>query len=790
MQLSTNELLCFDGFCLDLLKRVLTRHDTPITLTPKAFDVLAYLVLNPGRVVPKEELLDAVWSGSFVEEGNLPKYISLLRRELGEKSHLIVTVPGRGYQFTAQVFRSAAVTEIAVDDTSEQLPEDIYMQHVRERTRVVYEEVPAAQFASRETALLNAGTTSRHRRFWRWVGVSALAGAVIALAANYGWKRFARPSPLSDVVLADFTNTTHDSTFDSALNQALQIDLEQSPFLNLLPRQKVRDTLLQMQRKGDEALTPELAREVCERNNAQAVLHGTLANLGSKYLLALAADSCVSGKHVAGYKAEANSKEDILRALDTVAGQVRRQLGESAASLDKFQTPIEQATTFSLEALRDYSQARERYDSGDWKSAEELLKKAIALDPNFAVAYSSMGAVYFNRVDLIQAAAYYKKAFDLRGRTSERERLSIEALYHIGGDRDNEEAIRSLNLINHIYAGNSNSWGNLCNLYTQMSEYSQAIAAGEQALQLDPHSSFVAVVLSRAYLRAGRFAEAKKTANDAIALGKNPWSIHSTLLQIAFIEHDTAKVNAEGEWGLHHGQAAWALDELGFVAAASGKLREATSDFTHAHIEALHSGDTDYADHLLADLVSVQVNMGEPAKAAASLKLLKGDSSVHGEKAVLQVETGDLESAHRFVGVEEAKDEKETLLLYYRLPMLRALLALSAHKPLDAIQALEPARFLQLRSFMVPSLRARAETEAGMLDAAAADYRLILDNQGVDPISPLYPLAHLGLARVLALQNNNSASRSEYEKFFDAWKDADTDLPVLKQARVEYIRLK
>jgi DNA-binding winged helix-turn-helix (wHTH) protein len=206
MLLNTNELLRFDEYGLDLLKRVLTHQDAPITLTPKAFDVLAFLVLNPGRVVTKEELLDAVWSGSFVEEGNLPKHISLLRRALGEKSDLIVTVPGRGYQFTAQVFRSAAGTGIALDDTPEQLPGDIYVQRVRERTEVVYEDVPSGQLASHETALLSAGTTSRQRRVWRWVGVSALGGALLALAATYGWRHFPHSAPLSDVVLADFTN--------------------------------------------------------------------------------------------------------------------------------------------------------------------------------------------------------------------------------------------------------------------------------------------------------------------------------------------------------------------------------------------------------------------------------------------------------------------------------------------------------------------------------------------------------------------------------------------------------
>jgi DNA-binding winged helix-turn-helix (wHTH) protein/tetratricopeptide (TPR) repeat protein len=790
MLLNKNELFRFDAYSLDLRKRVLTHQNAPITLTPKAFDVLAFLVLNPGRVVPKEELLEAVWSGSFVEEGNLPKYISQLRHALGEKSNLIVTVPGRGYQFTSQVFRSDAGTEIAVDDTPEQRPGDILVQRVRERTEVVYEDVPTIQLASRETALLSAGAPSHHRKFWQWVGVSALCGALIALAAMYGWKRFVHPPQLSDVVLADFTNTTRDSTFDSTLNQALEIELEQSPFLNLLSRSKVKETLALMQRKGDETLTPELAREVCERNNAQAVLHGTLANFGSKYLLTLAADSCVSGKHVAGYKAEANSKEEILRALDTVASHVRRQLGESAASLEHFQTPIAQATTNSLEALQDYSLARDRYDYGDWKSSEDLLKKAIAHDPDFASAYNALAVTYYAQYKLNQTAEFHKKAFDLRARTSEHERLLIEIGYHTAGDYDYEEGIRSLQLFNRIYPNEAGSWGRLCNLYTQLGEYDRAIAAGEQGFRIDPHSSYVQVVLARAYKRAGRFADAKRMANISVAEGKDGWGIHSILFQIAYAEHDAARIKSEGEWGLSHQQPDLSLDDLGFAAATNGKLREATGDFLRARADALRSGDTDFADRVLIHYVGVLIAFDELGKAADALKLRKGDGGDPGGMAVLQAAAGDLASARRFAADEDSKNEKSTEILYKDLPQLRALLALASHNPAEAIQLLEAARPYQMDSFDVPYLRARAETEAGMLDAAAADYRLILANQGVDPLSPLYPLAHLRLARVLALQKNSSASRVEYEKFFDAWKDADTDVPILKQARVENARLK
>jgi DNA-binding winged helix-turn-helix (wHTH) protein/tetratricopeptide (TPR) repeat protein len=785
MLLNTNKMYRFEGFEMDPIRRVLSRQDEPVLLTPKAFDVLAYLVLNPGRVVTKDEVLKAIWPDSFVEEGSLAQYISGLRKAMGDKASLIATVPGRGYQFGAQVLTTQILTEQSRNELPEAHPGDIFVQRVRERTRVVYEDVTAFQPAS-----LIAGTATSLSRIWQWVAVSALGGALIALAATYGWKHFSRPLQLSDVVLADFTNETGDAALDHTLNQALEIDLEQSPFLNLLPRQKVRDTLLLMQRKGDEPLTPELAREICERNNAHAVLHGAITNFGKKFLLTITADSCVNGERIAGYKAEANSREGILSALDTVASHVRKQLGESAASLDKFRTPIEQATTSSLEALRDYSLARDRYDYGDWKSSEDLLKEAIALDPYFASAYNGLAITYYAQYKLNRAAEFHRKAFDLRARTSEHERLLIEIGYHTAGDFDYEEAIRSLQVYNRIYPNDPRSWGRLCNLYTQLGEYDQAIAAGEQGFRIDPHSSYVAVVLARAYKRAGRFADAKRKANASVAEGKDGWGIHSILFQIAYAEHDADRIKSEGEWGLNHQQTDLSLDDLGFAAATSGKLREAADDFIRARNDALRNGDTDFADRILIHYVGVLICFNELGKAAQMLKLRKGDGGDPGGMATLQAAAGDLASARSFAASEDSKDEKSTEILYKDLPQLRALLALAGHHPDLAIKLLETARPYQMDSFDVPYLRAQAETEAGKLDAAAADFRLILANQGVDPISPLYPLAHLGLARVLALQNNNSASRSEYEKFFDAWKDADTDVHILKQARIEYSRLK
>jgi DNA-binding winged helix-turn-helix (wHTH) protein/Tfp pilus assembly protein PilF len=785
MLVKKNELCCFETYSLDLRKRVLTRQDAPITLTPKAFDVLAFMVLNPGRVVTKEELLEAVWSGSFVEEGNLPKYISQLRRALGDNSGLIVTVPGQGYQFTAQVSAGESETQISDHDLSAEQPGDILVQRVRERTEVVYEDLPLALLASHETALPSAGAASRQRRVWWWVGVSALGGALLALAATYGWKLFSHPPQLSDVVLADFVNTTRDATFDSTLNQALEIDLEQSPYLNLLPRQKVKETLALMERSGEETLTPELAREVCERNNAQAVLHGAIANFGSKYLLTLAAEGCADGRQIAAYKEVAASKEEILGALDTAAGRVRKKLGESAASLEKFQIPIEQATTTSLEALRLYSQAQED-DRNEPRTTLALYQRAVALDPKFASAYYGMGVSYYRLSEADQAALSIKKAFDLRKSTTQRERLNIEIAYYYFGNFDTEAAIRSLRLYIQTYPNSSaKSWANLCNLYTQLGDYAQAIPAGEQALRMDPHSDLRAETLSRAYKRANRFADAKRVAAE----GGAGWGVHSILFQVAYAEGDEAKLKAETDWGLSHAQLDRTLLNLALAAATSGKLREAMDYFSRAQAEALREGDTGIADDILHDKARVLIEYGEAEQAREVLKQHTGDAIEASDLVFLRAAAGDVVPAQRFVAAFNPLTEKDTVHIFFDLPLVRAQLAMQAHKPLDAIQQLEPARPYQLRDFHVPYLRAQAETEAGQLDAAAADYRLILANQGVDPISPLYSLSHLRLARVLAQQKKKQEARQQYLALFDAWKNADSNLPLLQAAKSEFAKL-
>jgi DNA-binding winged helix-turn-helix (wHTH) protein/tetratricopeptide (TPR) repeat protein len=771
----------FGEFAVDPLARTLKCEDEAVALTRRSFDLLLYLVQNAGRILSREELLKQIWPDTFVDENSLAKNVSVLRKALddvtGERS-FILTLPGRGYQFAA-VVEIDSPPEEATLARANPVPEPRSIGILREqrttRTNVTefrLEQLPAAPFG----------------RFAFLMLLLILMAGIVA-AGLLLWRHF-HPAPLSaSVVLAGFENATGDKDFDFALNRAFQIELEQSPFLDILSRASVRETLTQMQLKADAQLTPELAREVCERNNAQAVLSGSLSRLADKYLLIVNANSCVTGKSVAGYKQQVSSKGNVLAALDSAAGHVRRQLGESAASLGRFQTPIAQATTSSLEALRAYTEALRAQDRGDSAAEQALFEKAISLDPNFASAYRGLSVGYNARQDYVQAISTIQKAWDLRAHTTERERLTIEIAYNTYGDRDWEGAVERLQLYNQIYPNDAAAWFSLSSMYSRLGEYPQAIEAAEHANRLAPHSGSGAETLARAYMRANRFAEAKRVAANAIAEGKDRWGTHRILYQIAYVEHDTQRMKTEGEWGFTHGQMGQSLTDLGFVAASEGKVREAIDDFTRARQEAVRSGDADFADDATMFLAGILIQDGYPREAADSLNQMRSDAIDPGTTAEFKAELGNLGPAQRQVAALSAGDPRNTLSRYFDLPMMRALLEIKEHKPAEAVKDIEPARKYQMRDYGVPYMRARAEADAGMLDKAAEDYRLILANPGLDPIWPGHSLAHFQLARVLARQNKLDQARAEYEAFLALWKDGDPQVPILIEARQEYAKL-
>lgn len=771
----------FGEYEVDPLARTLKRGSEVVGLSRRSFDLLLYFVQNSGRILGKDELLKNIWPDTFVDENSLAKSISVLRKALDEnplESGIVVTVPGRGYQFAGMV-ETAGPLALTPDG------ELVAGSAAAAFGVVVQERTITTRIDEEQIGLQRARSP---RRFAFSLGV--LVAAVLAGGMGYVLWRHFHPAPLSSVVvLAEFENSTGDKDFDFALNRALQIELEQSPFLDILPRAAVEETLVEMHHGTDDALTPQLAREVCERNNGQAVLEGSISNFGGKYLLLVNAISCVSGKSLTGYKQLISAKSDVLPALDSGAGRIRNQLGESSASLERFQIPIAQATTGSFEALRAYTEALESSDRGDIVTEQALFRRAIMLDPKFASAYRGLSVSYHNRLDYVQAVPLIKQAYDLRLSTTERERLSIEIAYNSFGSYDWEAAIASMRMYNQVYPNDAENWTALSSTYSSLGEYDQAIQAAEQAVHLAPHSGVATEMLARAYLRANRFADAKRVAETALAEGKDRWGMHRILFEIAYVERDAEKMKTEGEWGFAHGVMGQSLMELGFVAASEGKVREATDDFTRARQEAIRSNDADFADDATMFLAGIQEQDGYPREAAATLNQMKSDAFDPGTTAVFEADLGNLEPARRAIAKMNSGETLNTMTLYFDLPMLRATVDLKTHKAAQAVQDLEPAQKYQMRDYGVPMMRARVEAEAGMLDKAAEDYRLVLANPGLDPIWPGHSDAHLYLARVLARQNKLDEARAEYRAFLEIWKDADPTVPLLTQAKLEYAKL-
>ena len=523
----------FDEFELSRSRRTLLRNGQLVSLLPKTFEVLSYLVENPGRVVPKEELLKTAWPESFVEENNLTQHISLLRKALGDRSGFIVTIPGRGYQFTAEVTSGDAPAKPSPSDSSGEA--------------AAGEAQPADQAAS-ALRLAVYGVP-----LWVKVTAAAVVLSAAALTGYWGyatWKYVTHPPQLRKVIVADFQNSTGDATFDHTLKQALEIDLEQSPYIDVMSEREAANSLKLMGRAQGSAITPEVAREICERSNRQVMLTGSILPLGREYLLTVEATDCSNGSQIAGAKAQAGAKERVLAALDTVADKVRRGLGETPRFMENYQVPIMQATTASLDALRSYSIGQSMDAQG--KSETEVIpfyQRAVELDQNFAMAYGAMANEYYNLSEPYLASQFYKKAFDLSGQVSAKEKLILEAHYYSEGEQDMEQGINTYRQWTETYPNDWVPWIDLANDYTQIGQYGPAIAAGQQAIKLEPSRAINYSVLARALMRANRFDEARSVGQQAVQRHIDSSGLHASLYEIAAMSRDDERPRARGALG-------------------------------------------------------------------------------------------------------------------------------------------------------------------------------------------------------------------------------------------------
>jgi tetratricopeptide (TPR) repeat protein len=690
-----------------------------------------------------------------------------LRKALSDKSEYIATIPGRGYQFTAVVREIPAA--IAAPQESAQ---DV-VHAMRKRTHFVIEESvrPAV-----------AGTP---RRTWRYAAAAAVLIAV-GIAVQRFWPRSVPREEYLGTVVADFNNTTGDAAFDHLVKRAIEIELGQSPFVGVLSDQDTVNTLGLMGKEPDTPLSPAIAREVCERTNQQVLLTGGIASVGQQYLLTMEATNCLTGKLEAAVKTEAESKDKLLGAVDALADTMRAKLGESAKSVERYDVPLSQAATSSLEALRAYSAGQ--YLDAHGVSGEKqlpLYQKAVELDPQFTLAYLAMARTYYELQEGREAAINFKKAFELRDRAGEDERLGIEARYYALGQGDAVKGLSAYQAWAAMYPHDWRPWLNIANLDNQLGDYSQAIEAGKRAVQLNPNGRDYATA-ARAYKNASRFAEAKALMNEAERRGLGRPS-GNAVFEIAFYEHDKATFDREvkdeesSQWQLRNYYLAQARSMEGKYAEAK-QLLQAEMD------EDRRLSKGEIVDGVLVELATIAREYGYPAEARAALARVS-EGYLDGDDVAYEFAmNGDITLAKRYIAAHEADPHAPTDQAVMVMPRLRSAVAMHEGRLAEALADLEPTQPYELAGFVMLTNRAAIYMKMGEPAKAAEDYKRILANPGAG-FGVLYPMARLGLARAEAAAGDVAASRAAYEGFLNEWKNADADLPVLKAAKAELAKL-
>jgi DNA-binding winged helix-turn-helix (wHTH) protein/tetratricopeptide (TPR) repeat protein len=781
----------FDKFRVNADRGVLLRGDQPIALTAKAFEILLVLIRHQNETVSKDALLKAVWPDTFVEEANLTQHISMLRKALGEAPQdrrYIATMPGRGYRFVAEL---REVPEGGVRD--EHTDEETIIVDSHSRSQVVIQESESGGIlATFSSWAARVNTTTR-------IVVSAVTVVLLVLALGIARDRRSAPATLGErdsILLADFENTTGEPVFDGALKEEMAVELGQSPFLDLASTDRVRETLQFMGRSPGERVQLPLARELCQRMGSTVLISGSIARLGSAYVIAVEALGCTDGTALAREQVEANSKEAVLPVLGKVAARLRAKLGESLNSIQKFDVTIEQATTSSLEALKAYSLGVERRAEGAEKDAIPLFEHAIELDPKFAMAQVQLGAVYKNLGETERASDYIKRAFALRDNLSEREKLYLTARYYDTVTGDIEKATETYETWGRMYPRDPRPFNGLSARYQIVGQYEKSAAAARDALRLQPNRYVPYANLAGAYLALNRFDDAKEVCRQASTARRDSLYTHQVLFEIAFLTHDQQTMQHEIDWAASAERENDMLNTQGNALAASGKLQAARQLFDRSWSSSLRNGLNNDAASSMAGEALVEADFGNYERARrqamTALRLGHGIDATEMSAEALAL-AGDGEQSRAVAEELGKRFPRHTVLNSASLPAAFAAIEIQRGNPAKAIEVLQQALPYDLSEFSDLSpiyVRGQAYLRARAGKEAAAEFQKILDHSGIDPTSPRHALAHLGLARAFALTGDIATSRKAYEDFFALWSSADSDIPELRRAKLEYQKLK
>lgn len=784
MRIESKSFYQFGPFRIDTEKNLLYRGDNPVSLPPKVFETLLVLVLHSEQVVTKDDLMKALWPDSFVEEANLTQNVFLLRKALGETAHdhrYIVTVPGKGYRFVEKV---RTVTE----------EQNSFLVESRTRTKVVIEETETGTQTGEPSFLAEF-----RRNPWAWVLVLT-AAAVIVVPGTWLFLRGRHRPALGEadlVLVADFVNTTGEPIFDRSLKQAVSVKLAESPYFNVALDQTVRETLGLMGRPQDERVVPPLAREVCERMGAKVVVGGSIVALGGRYSIGLDAADCLTGSSLAHSEVEATSRDQVLKQLGQIITPLRRKLGESIATIRRFDTPILQATTPSLAALKAYSTGDDKRLHGNEAESIPDYRMAIDLDPNFAIAYARLSAVYRNLGDSKLADDYLREAFERREHVSTREKFYIAVHYYVDATAEIDKAIEIYELWAQTYPHDWIPFSNLANELARIGQPEKAVAAGREALRLNPEIGFPYSTLATAYALSNHFAEAKAVSEKAIGAKRDSFVTHFTLYYIGFVEGDEPGMQREIAWFKGRPTEAWGLNYQAQAAFSLGQVRKARELWEKSRRLALQNDFKEYAVSMLYLEAVQEAEVGNAQQARAlvnrALQLMPDSPDAQANGALALARAGDFNRAQALAASAGKLSPRDLLLNKFTLPCAQAAIEMDKKNPAAAIEALRSAEPYDLADEDPNGgpayYRGVAYLQSLSGKEAAVAFEKVVANRGVVTTSVYWPLAHLGLARAYALTGDGDKSLTELQKFLSLWKDADTGLPVLEEAEAEYDKL-
>src|SRR5579862_4072374 len=641
--------------------------------------------------------------------------------------------------------------------------------------------------AASSSATLRAPRARKPGRMWN-LGVMALAVIVVlGLAMTVFLRRTRAVMTERDAILVtDFVNTTADPVFDGTLKKALAVDLEQSPYLNVFPEQKVRQTLQFMGRTPDERITADVGREICQRVGIKAMLNGSIANLGSQYVITLDAVNAGTGESLAREEVQAPSKESVLNSLHEAGSSLRKKLGESLASVQRYDKPLSEATTSSLEALKAFSLGDMKHQTFDELTALPLYQHAIELDPNFAMAYARLGTVYNNLGQSELAEANRQKAFELRDRASEHEKLYIMSHYYVdSGQLD--KGITALELYKQTYPRDSTPYNNLAVVYIQMGQFENALENARRSVQIDPDSASGYSNVGFAYAGLNRLDEAKATFNQALQHNAGAVVAHSALATVAWLqgdkdgterELDAMNKDPQGEFqitGLRSAMAAYA-GQLRSARSLGEKQREAA-----ARLGLKEGAATEYAQEAFNE--ATFLNKARALEdVTQAMKLSQSPNVVLFSAAALAI-TGEDARATKLADDVSQKRPYDTFVQFVAVPLIKAQIELNHNNPNKAIDLLDSALVYARANSGVLYLRGNAYLKAGRGSDAVQAFQRLLDLKNMINVDPIMPLAKVGLGRAYVLAGDNARARVAYQDFFALWKDADSDIPALREAK-------